>query len=91
MKLVKFIAAAALIASTFLVSGGNAASVGVTQDVAVCTNWPYCRGVETVDQADELQEYIAACTNWPYCRGVEIADQAVGSQQLKTEVVIKAV
>ncbi|MGY5796761.1 hypothetical protein [Rheinheimera faecalis] len=92
MKLIKFIAAAALIASTFLVSGGNAASVGVTQDVAACTNWPYCRGVEIIDQADELQEYIAACTNWPYCRGVEIADQTVGSQQqVKTEVVIKAV
>ncbi len=92
MKLIKFIAAAALVASTFLVSGGNAASVGVTQDVATCTNWPYCRDVEIVDQTDELQQYIAACTNWPYCRGEEIADQTVGSQQqVKAEVVIKAV
>ncbi|MBY0416551.1 MAG: hypothetical protein K2W88_00620 [Pararheinheimera sp.] len=92
MKLIKFIAAAALVASTFLVSGGKAASVGVTQDVATCTNWPYCRGVENADQATELQQYIAACTNWPYCRGVEIADQTPGlQQQVKTAVVLKAV
>jgi hypothetical protein len=93
MKLIKFIAAAALVASTFLVSGGNAASsVGVAQDIAACPNWPYCRDVEIVDQAAEVKQYIAACPNWPYCRDVEIADEAMASQQqVRTEVVLKAV
>ena len=95
MKLIKFIAAAALVASTSLVSGVHVTAVGatsVTQDIAACTNWPFCRDVEIVEQSDELQQYIAACTNWPFCRDVEIADQAFGFQpQVKTEVVIKAV
>jgi len=93
MKLIKFIAAAALVASTSLVSGGHIAAVGVTsvtQDIAACTNWPFCRDVEIVDQSDELQQYIAACTNWPFCRDVEIADQAVAPQpQMQIEVVRK--
>lgn len=95
MKLIKFIAAAALVASTSLVSGGHVAAVGVTnvtQDIAACTNWPFCRDVEIVEQTDELQQYIAACTNWPFCRDVEIADQAVVLQpQMQTETVRKAV
>jgi hypothetical protein len=54
MKLIKFIAAAALVASTSLVSGGNATTVGDTQAVAgVCPNWPHCRGVDFEDQTLE--------------------------------------
>lgn len=57
MKLIKFIAAAALVASTSLVSGGNATAVGHTQAVAgVCPDWPHCRGVEIADQAVDLQQ-----------------------------------
>lgn len=57
MKLIKFIAAAALVASTSLVSGGNATAVGHTQAVAgVCPDWPYCRGVEIADQVVDLQQ-----------------------------------
>ena len=92
MKLIKFIAAAALVASTSLVSGGNAAPAGVTPQIAACYNWPYCRDVEIADQTTELEQYIAACYNWPYCRGEEIADQTLGlQQQVKTAVVLKAV
>ena len=56
MKLIKFIAAAALVASTSLFSGGNATAVGHTQTVAgVCPNWPYCRDVDFTEQATDTQ------------------------------------
>jgi uncharacterized protein (DUF1499 family) len=91
MKLIKFIAAAALVASTSLVSGGNVAAVGVTPQIAACTDWPFCRDVEIADETTELKHYIAACTDWPFCRDVEIADQAAGLQpQIQTQVVRKA-
>ena len=54
MKLIKFIAAVALVASTSLVSGGNPTSVSSTFSVAgVCPDWPHCRGVEIAEQAAE--------------------------------------
>jgi len=90
MKLIKFIAAAALVASTSLVSGGNVAAVGVAPQIAACTDWPYCRDVEIADETTELEHYIAACTDWPYCRDVEVTDQLL-LQQLQTETVRKAV
>ena len=60
MKLIKFIAAAALVASTSLVSGGNAAPAGVAPQIqiAACYNWPFCRDVEIADQAAGLQPQI---------------------------------
>lgn len=59
MKLIKFIAAAALVASTSLVSGGNATSAGQTQAVAgVCPDWPYCRDVEIAEQGTDLQHHL---------------------------------
>lgn len=61
MKLIKFIAAAALVVSTSLVSGVNSAPAGVTQDVAgVCPNWPHCRDVEIADQLMGLDEQMKA-------------------------------
>ncbi len=59
MKLIKFIAAAALVISTSLVSGGNASTVDQSQAVAgVCPNWPHCRDVDfsepTADAAQHL-------------------------------------
>ncbi|WP_233078518.1 hypothetical protein [Rheinheimera soli] len=90
MKLIKFIAAAALIASTSLVSGGNAAPVGVAPaTIASCYNWPFCRDVEITEQTTEQQQYIASCYNWPFCRDVEVTDQVL-PQQLQTETVRKA-
>jgi hypothetical protein len=52
MKLIKFIAAAVLVVSTSLVSGGQSpSSAGVKQDVArVCPNWPHCREVEIIGE-----------------------------------------
>lgn len=97
MKLFKFIAAAVLIVSTSLVSGGNAAPTGVTQDmVAYCPNWPYCRDVEINDQNKQAQpkeqkQYLAYCPNWPYCRDVEVTEQITDlRQQKQTELVRKA-
>jgi hypothetical protein len=90
MKLIKFIAAAALVASTSLVSGGNAAPAGVAPQIAACTDWPFCRDVEIADETTELKHYIAACTDWPFCRDVEVTDQVL-PQQLQTEAVRKAV
>ncbi len=59
MKLIKFIAAATLVASTSLVSGGNAAPVGVTQDVAIiCPVWPHCRDVEIAEQTIDANEFM---------------------------------
>lgn len=94
MKLIKFIATAALVASTFLVSGGNAASTGTTQLIAApCHNWPFCRDVDIVDQTTEKPQYIAApCHNWPFCRDVDIMDPVMDQlQQLPTKAVSKAV
>lgn len=92
MKLIKFIAAAALVASTSLVSGGNAAPVGATQGIAACTNWPYCRDVEVGDKAMETEQYIAACTNWPYCRDVEVGEPTLAVQkQAQVQTTSKAV
>ncbi|HJS15549.1 MULTISPECIES: hypothetical protein [Rheinheimera] len=92
MKLIKFIAAAALVASTSLVSGGNAAPAGVAPQIAACYNWPYCRDVEIADQTTELEQYIAACYNWPYCRDVEVAEQTLDVKpQMQIETVSKAV
>lgn len=57
MKLIKFIALTALVASTSLVSGVNPAPRGFTEDVArVCPNWPHCRDVELSDQNAGLQQ-----------------------------------
>lgn len=59
MKLIKFIAAAALVASTSLVSGGNATSVGHVQAVAgVCPDWPHCRGEGIADQTADQQQHL---------------------------------
>jgi hypothetical protein len=56
MKLIKFIAAAALVVSTSLVSGTSATPAGLTQDVAgVCPNWPFCREIEIAEQGQDLQ------------------------------------
>jgi len=97
MKLFKFIAAAFLISSTSLVSGGNAASTGVNQAaVAYCPNWPYCRDVEITEQNEkaqskDLQQYLAYCPNWPYCRDVEVTEQIVDLRlQMQTQLVRKA-
>ena len=90
MKLIKFIAAASLVASTFLVSGGNAAPAAVAPQAAACTNWPFCRDVEIKDDSSEQQLFIAACTNWPFCRDVEVTEQIL-PQQLNTATVRKAV
>jgi len=92
MKLIKFIAAAALVVSTSLVSGGNAAPAGVAPQIqiAACYNWPFCRDVEIADQTTELEQYIAACYNWPFCRDVEVTEQVL-PQQLQIEAVSKAV
>lgn len=92
MKLIKFIAAAALVASTSLVSGGNAVSVGVSPQIAAsCYNWPHCRDVDIADQTPE-QQYIAACYNWPHCRDVDIVDQTpTVAAPVQTETVRKAV
>jgi hypothetical protein len=90
MKLIKFIAAAALVASTSLVSGGNAAPAGVAPQIAACQDWPFCRDVEIADETTELKHYIAACQDWPFCRDVEVTDQLL-PQQLQTEAVRKAV
>jgi hypothetical protein len=58
MKLIKFIAAAALVASTSLISGGNDA-LSHTQAVAgVCPNWPYCRDVDFSDQTLDVQQHM---------------------------------
>ncbi|MDF3123916.1 hypothetical protein [Rheinheimera sp. 1928-s] len=90
MKLIKFIAAAALIASTSLVSGANPAPVSVAPDtIAACMNWPFCRDVEISEQTTEVKQYIAYCMNWPFCRDVEVTDQVL-PQQLQTETVRKA-
>jgi hypothetical protein len=58
MKQLKFIAAAAVLASTSLVSGEAPVNSGVTteatSDVArVCPVWPYCRDVEIAEQLTE--------------------------------------
>lgn len=92
MKLIKFIAAAVLVVSTSLVSGGQAASaVGFKQDLARgCPNWPYCREVEVKEQVSEQPLYIAKCPNWPYCGEIEIVDSNMATRQVKTEVVRKA-
>lgn len=90
MKLIKFISAAALVASTFLVSGGNAAPAALAPQAAACTNWPFCRDVEIVDDKSEQQLFVAACTNWPFCRDVEVTEQ-VQPQQLYTVTMRKAV
>lgn len=90
MKLIKFIAAVALVASTSLVSGGNAAPAGVAPQIAACYNWPFCRDVEIADQTTEHKQYIAACYNWPFCRDVEVTEQVL-PQQLQIETVSKAV
>ncbi len=59
MKLIKFIAISAIIASTSLVSGDNEASIGVTQDVAIiCPVWPYCRDVEIAEQIIDANEFM---------------------------------
>ncbi|GAA0658024.1 hypothetical protein GCM10009426_04650 [Rheinheimera tangshanensis] len=59
MKLIKYIAAIAVVASTSLVSGGNATATNHTQAVAgVCPNWPYCRDVEIADQTMDTNQYM---------------------------------
>jgi hypothetical protein len=55
MKHIKFIAAAAVLASTSLVSGEASVNAvittEVTSDVArVCEEWPFCRDVELAEQ-----------------------------------------
>lgn len=91
MKLIKFIAAAALVASTSLFSGGFVAPVSATQQIAVCPNWPHCRDVDITDHSTEQQHYIAVCPNWPHCRDVDIADPALNfPQQWQTKVILKA-
>ncbi len=90
MKLIKFIAAASLVASTFLVSGGNAApDTVVAPQIAACTDWPFCRDVEIKDETSE-PHFVAACTDWPFCRDVEVTEQVL-PQQLNTATVRKAV
>jgi len=65
MKQLKFIAAAAVLASTSLVSGE--ASITTTTELApniarACPEWPYCRDVELAEQltdtAQPLQQAI---------------------------------
>jgi hypothetical protein len=59
MKLIKFIAAAALVASTSLLSGGNTAAVGAMQEIAgVCPDWPHCRVDNIADQTTDLQQQM---------------------------------
>ncbi len=92
MKLIKFIAAAALVASTSLVSGGNVSPAGVSPQIAACYNWPFCRDVESIEQAPDLEQYIAACYNWPFCRDVEGIEQSFDLvTQVQTVVMPKAV
>jgi hypothetical protein len=98
MKLIKFIATVALIASSAVMSGGQAAPSGVTQDIATyCPNWPYCRDVEVadefkLDQSKARIQYLAYCPNWPYCRDVEVTEQIIElRQQKQAEAIRKAV
>jgi hypothetical protein len=57
MKLIKFIAATALVASTSIVSAVSPAPTGFTQEVArVCPNWPHCRDVEVTDQTEDVKQ-----------------------------------
>jgi hypothetical protein len=59
MKLIKFIVAATVVASTSLVSGGNAAPVGVTQDVAIiCPVWPHCRDVDFSEPTTDAPQHL---------------------------------
>ncbi|MBU0913655.1 MAG: hypothetical protein KKF22_14060 [Gammaproteobacteria bacterium] len=89
MKLIKFIAAAALVASSSLVSGGNIGAVDVAPQIAACTDWPFCREIEVADQTINVAR---ACTDWPFCREIEITEQSMGiQQQMQTEVARKVV
>lgn len=63
MKLIKFIAAAALVASTSLVSDATETSTGATQSVAgVCYDWPFCREVEIFEETSTIQQLKAEVT-----------------------------
>ncbi len=89
MKLIKFIAAAALVASTSLMSAGSVAPAGLEPQIAGCTNWPFCREIE-LRNSESSVNLARGCTNWPFCREVEIIDQSLAQLQVKTEVVRKA-
>ncbi|KKL03368.1 hypothetical protein EIK76_06345 [Rheinheimera mesophila] len=59
MKLIKFIAAVALVASTSLISDGNATAADQAQAIAgVCPNWPYCRDVDFSEQATDTPQHL---------------------------------
>ena len=91
MKLIKFIAAAALVASTSFISGGQSTSFGSTQTIAApCHNWPFCRDVEIVESASEQPQYLAApCHNWPFCRDVEIIEPSLGLKSQAETIVLR--
>ncbi len=89
MKLIKFIAAAALVASTSLVSAGNVAPAGLVPQTAACTDWPFCREIELRNTESSLN-VARGCTDWPFCREVETISQSLASVQVKAEVVRKA-
>lgn len=89
MKLIKFIAAAALVASTSLVSAGNVAPAGFAPQTAACTDWPFCREIELRNTESSLN-VARGCTDWPFCREVETISQSLASVQVKAEVVRKA-
>lgn len=88
MKLIKFIAAAALVASTSLMSAGSVAPASLEPQIAACTNWPFCREIE-LRNSESSVNLARGCTNWPFCREVEIIDQSLDQLQVK-EVVRKA-
>lgn len=77
MKLIKFIAATALIASTSLLSGHSTVTGHTaTQYLAACPDWPYCRDVDFTDPENELK-VVGVCPDWPYCRDVDYTEQNV--------------
>lgn len=90
MKLIKFFATAALVASTSLVSGGNAESGATGDYIAACQDWPFCRDIELKDESSEQNFYMAACQDWPFCRDIEVTEGGL-PQQLNTVTVRKAV
>lgn len=91
MKLIKFIAAVALVASTSFVSGGQHTSSGAIQTIAdPCPNWPFCRDVEIVEPVSEQPQYVAApCPNWPFCRDVEIIEPSLGLKSQAETIVLR--
>lgn len=89
MKLIKFIAAAALVASTSLVSAGSVAPAGLEPKTAACTDWPYCREIE-LKNSESSVNLARGCTDWPYCREVETIGLSLAQLQAKAEVVRKA-